>query len=187
MLPTSRRLCFFAKVTRRQRSEERRAMNVSGRNLGLLATVAICALAFASAAGAQAPERGTFSFSDEGVDPAGTTCVFAVSFSQVEYGFFDAFFDQEGNFVKTIVHINYDATISANGRTLVERDTFTRTFYADGTMRDTGSTVHIQGPGGVVMRDAGQIVYSDFNETVSYVRGPHPQLSGESFCQALAP
>jgi hypothetical protein len=38
-----------------------------------------------------------------------------------------------------------------------------------------------------VMRDAGQIVYSDSNETVSYVRGPHPQLSGESFCQALAP
>jgi hypothetical protein len=89
--------------------------------------------------------------------------------------------------VKAMVHINYDATISANGRTLVERDTFTRTFYADGTMRDTGSTVHIQGPGGVVMRDAGQIVYSDSNETVSYVHGPHPQLSGESFCQALAP
>jgi hypothetical protein len=36
--------------------------------------------------------------------------------------------------VKNIVHIDYDATISANGKTLVERDTFTRTFYADDTM-----------------------------------------------------
>jgi hypothetical protein len=89
--------------------------------------------------------------------------------------------------VKNIVHIDYDATISANGKTLVERDTFTRTFYADDTMRDAGLTVHIQGPGGLVMRDAGQIVYSDTDETVAYVRGPHPQLFGASFCDALTP
>ena len=55
-------------------------------------------------------------------------------------------------------------------------------------MRDTGLTVHIHGPGGgLVMRDAGQIVYSDTDETVSYVRGPHPQLFGAGFCAALSP
>jgi hypothetical protein len=96
------------------------------------------------------------------------------------------FSDAEGDFVKAIAHIDLDVTISANGKTLVERDTFTRTFYADDTMRDTGLTVHIQGPGGLVMRDAGQIVYSDAAaETVAYVHGPHPQLFGASFCDAL--
>jgi hypothetical protein len=139
----------------------------------------------AGPAAAVPPERGSFSFSEEGVDPAGTTCAFPVHFSQTEYGSFKVFFDQNGDFDRTVLHINYDATISANGHTLVERDTFTRTFNADGTMRDAGLTTHIQGPGGVVLRDAGLIVYSDTEETVAYVRGPHPQLSGESFCPAL--
>jgi hypothetical protein len=84
-----------------------------------------------------------------------------------------------------MLHINYDATISANGKTIFERDTFTRTIYADDMMRDTGVTVHIQGPGGIVQRDAGQIVYSDLDETVAFVHGPHPQLFGETFCEAL--
>lgn len=140
----------------------------------------------AAPAAAVPPERGTFSFAEEGVDPAGTTCAFPVHFSQVEYGFFTTFLDQDGNFVKTIVHLNYDATISANGITLVERDTWTITFYADGTARDVGLTTHIQGPGGIVIRDAGQIVYNP-DGSVNYVRGPHEQLSGVSFCPALTP
>jgi hypothetical protein len=116
----------------------------------------------AGPAAAVPPERGSFSFSEEGVDPAGTTCAFPVHFSQTEYGSFKVFFDQNGDFDRTVLHINYDAT-----------------------MRDAGLTTHIQGPGGVVLRDAGLIVYSDTEETVAYVRGPHPQLSGESFCPAL--
>jgi hypothetical protein len=148
---------------------------------------AVLSLSLISSAAAIPPERGTFSFPDEGTDPAGTTCEFPVHFSQLEYGSFRAYFDLDGNFVKVMLHINYDATISANGKTIFERDTFTRTIYADDTMRDTGVTVHIQGPGGIVQRDAGQIVYSDLDETVAYVHGPHPQLFGESFCEALTP
>jgi hypothetical protein len=153
----------------------------------ILLTIALilCPLVTAAPAEAVPPDRGSFSFSQVGVDPAGTTCAFPVHFSQTEYGFFLVFFDQNGDFDRAVVHINYDATISANGHTLIERDTFTRTINADGTMRDAGLTVHIQGPGGVVLRDAGLIVYSDTEETVAYVRGPHPQLSGESFCPAL--
>lgn len=90
--------------------------------------------------------------------PAGTACEFPVHLSQVERGDVRAFSDRDGNFFKAIVQIDYDATITANGRTLVERDTFNRTIYADDTMRDAGLTVHIQGPGGIVMRDAGQII-----------------------------
>jgi hypothetical protein len=132
------------------------------------------------------PEMGSFSDSDSGTDPAGTTCAFPVHFSQVESGRYAVFSNQAGDFVRLIVHIRYVATITANGHTLSERDTFTRTIYADDTMRDTGVTVHILGAHGLVMRDAGQIVYSDTNETVSYVHGPHPQLFGASFCADLA-
>ena len=148
---------------------------------------AILAVCLASPAMATPPAPGTLIFSDEGTDPAGTTCAFAVDFSQVERLDFRAFFDPDGNFVKNIVHIDYDATISANGKTSSSGTRSPRTFYADDTMRDAGLTVHIQGPGGIVMRDAGQIVYSDFDETVAYVHGPHPQLVGASFCDDLAP
>jgi hypothetical protein len=139
-----------------------------------------------TAAHAAVPDHGTFDSSESGTDPAGTTCVFPVAYSQREYGSYDVFTDESGNFVRVIIHINYDATIFANGHTLTERDTFTRTIYADGTMRDTGVTEHVQGPSGIVIRDAGQIVYSDTDETVSYVHGPHPFLLGGNFCDALS-
>ena len=149
--------------------------------IGLVA----CFVLLPQAANATTPERGTFRQPDQGTDPAGTTCAFPVHFSQVEYGFYIAFFDASGNFLRVQIHTNYDATIWANGRTLHERDTFTRTVFADGTMRDVGLTTHILGPSGLVIRDAGQIVYSDTQEDVSYVDGPHPQLFGASFCAAL--
>jgi hypothetical protein len=136
-------------------------------------------------AAAAAPERFEIRDVQSGTDPADTTCAFPVDYSQVEYGFVDVFTDQNDAFVKAIAHLSLDVTINANGHTLVERDTFTRTFYADGPMKDVGLTVHIKGPGGVVMLDAGQIVYSDTDETVSYMHGAHPQLLGASFCAEL--
>jgi hypothetical protein len=155
-----------------------------------VASLAAAVLAFAGTvppAAAATPFRGYFDLPETGTDPAGTTCAFPVDYSQDEYGFFEAYVDQAGNVVKVMLHSNYDATISANGHTLVERDTWTRTIYPDGTMSDVGSTVHIQGLGdpALVLRDAGRIVYSDTSETVQYVAGPHPQLFGASFCSAL--
>lgn len=109
-------------------------------------------------AGATAPDRGTFDFTNSFTDtevcaaePWGFDVFVPV---EHEYGFFDGFLDRQGNFVKAIVHINYDATITANGKTITERDTWTGFIYPDGS-RDVGLTVHIQGPGGIVVRDAG--------------------------------
>ena len=156
------------------------------RSLGaLFVGVAAILMYLASAANAMVPERGTFSDSDQGTDPAGTTCAFPVHFTQVESGFYDVFFDARGNFDRVQLHTNYVATIWANGHVLHERDTYTRTIFADGTMRDVGLTVHIMGSSGLVIRDAGQIVYSDTDENISYVHGPHPQLFGASFCGSL--
>jgi hypothetical protein len=137
---------------------------------------------------ASAPARGSFdngyeSFIDTEVCAA-SPWEFDVAATEHEYGFFEVFLDKEGNFLKATVHLNYDAWISANGKTIVERDTWTIFFYPDGS-REVGLTVHIQGPGGMVQRDAGQIVL-DADGNLVYVIGPHDQALGGSFCPALA-
>ena len=109
---------------------------------------------------------------------------FDVEATEHEYGFYDIWVNANGAFVRAIVHLNYDAWISANGKTIVERDTWTLFVGQNGTY-DVGLTVHIQGPGGIVVRDAGQIA-RDADGNLLYVRGPHEQLFDVSFCPALA-
>jgi hypothetical protein len=112
---------------------------------------------------------------------------FDVNVADHFYGWDEVFFNQDGSFVKDLGHVNYDATLSANGKTIVERDTWEASFYPDGTVSFMGSTVHIQGPGGIVLRDAGLVVFNA-DGSVNYVRGPHEQLvDNVSFCPALAP
>ena len=163
-------------------------MRASRRLIAVGAVALVAALAAAMPAGATQPSRGTFDSTDSFTDTevcAAAPWGFDVFVLEHEYGFFDVFFDKQGNVVKVIVHNNYDATITANGKTIHERDTSTTFFYPDGS-REAGLTVHIQGPGGIVQLDAGQIV-RDADGNVLYTHGPHPQLSGETFCPALAP
>jgi hypothetical protein len=160
--------------------------------LVLLAALALALSGIAAAsAGAATPFRGTFDSTDTFVDTevcAAAPWGFDVHATQHEYGFYDVFFDGAGTFLKLVVHNNYDATISANGKTIVERDTWEITIYPDHTVRFTGSSVHIQGPGGIVVRDAGQVVLNPVDGSVSYAHGPHEQLiDNVSFCPALAP
>ena len=151
--------------------------------------VAATALLLVGTASAGKPFKDSF---DNGVEVfvdadvcAAAPWGFDVDVVQHEYGFFDVFFDQEGNTTKAIAHFNYEATISANGNTIVERDTWQATFFPDGTSRASGSTVHIQGPGGIVVRDAGQVVFNA-DGSVNFAHGPHEQLiDNVSFCPAL--
>jgi hypothetical protein len=160
------------------------------RKLMAMLGAAILATAVAPIVSAAGPTfRGTYdngyeSFVDTDVCAA-APWQFDVQATQHEYGTFLVWEDADGNFLRAIVHNNYDAWISANGKTIVERDTWTDFFGPDGS-RSVGLTVHIQGPGGIVVRDAGQIV-RDADGNVAYLRGPHEQFSGESFCPALAP
>jgi hypothetical protein len=161
-------------------------MAASSRLVAIGVAALVAALAMAAPAGATQPFRGTFDFTDSFTD---TEVCAAEGFDvfvpvEHEYGFFTGFFDRQGNPSRAIVHSNYDATITANGKTIHERDTWTTFFYPDGS-REAGLTVHIQGPGGIVQLDAGQIV-RDANDNVLYTHGPHPQLNGETFCPALA-
>ncbi len=158
------------------------------RKLALVSVVALAAaLAAAVPASASTPERGHYDDLTTFVDPdvcAPAPWGFDVSVIQHEYGFYEVFLNADGSFAKAIVHRNYDAWISANGNTIVERDTWTDTYYPGGAT-SAGLTVHILGPGGIVVRDAGRIVFDQDGNVVS-VQGPHEQLSGVSFCPALA-
>jgi hypothetical protein len=158
------------------------------RAAAVVAAVSVVGLWLASQAVAAKPDHGTFDFTDAFVDTE--TCApapwgFDIFATQHEYGFFNVFFDGDGNFVKLIAHRNIDFVITANGKTLIERDKITTIVTPEGS-RDIGLFAHIQGPHGVVLRDAGQLAF-DAEDNFLYARGPHPQFFGATFCAALAP
>jgi hypothetical protein len=164
------------------------AMNVKVWAARCLALGAALGLGMAMpAASATAPGGGTFdttdSFTDTEVCADFGFDVFVPG--EHEYGFFKVFTNRDGDVVKVQVHTNYDATITANGKTIYERDTWTDFFYPDGS-RMAGNSVHIQGVGGMVQHDAGQVVF-DGDGNVVAIHGPHPQFEGETFCPALLP
>jgi hypothetical protein len=159
------------------------------RKILILTLTLLAMLLPAASVSAAVPDMGTFdngynSFVDTevcGSDPWG----FDVTATEHEYGSFQVFFDRSGDVTRVLVHLNYDAWISANGKTIVERDTWTF-IGTPGSARDVGLTVQIKGVDGMVQLDAGQLVY-DEDGNIEYVRGPHPQALGEVFCPALAP
>jgi hypothetical protein len=138
---------------------------------------------------ADQPERFEYEFFDEFVDTevcAAEPWQFDVHATEHGYGSVEIFFDADGNFVRGIDHLNLDFTISANGITLTERDQINTFFDADG-FAERGLWTHIQSPhGGIVLLDAGQLV---FDPDGNLVRAPgrHPQFFGASFCDALVP
>jgi hypothetical protein len=141
-----------------------------------------------AAATASPPDHGTFSSHEVFVDsevcaPEG----FSVHVVEDEVSTFRVFFDRTGAVAFVEVHVDYRAVISANGHTIVERDKWMDTFYADGTARTVGDTVHIQGAGPrLVQHDAGEIVFGSDGSVVA-IHGPHPQFEGQTFCFALLP
>lgn len=159
-----------------------------GRTTAILAAASVLTLPVASTAIAAPPAHVAFDFTDAFVDDdvcAAPPWEFDVFATQHEYGFFNVFFDGDDNFVKVIAHRNIDFVISANGKTLIERDNLT-TIITPEESRDIGLFAHIQGPQGIVLRDAGQLAFDPKDNLIS-ARGPHPQFFGETFCPALAP
>jgi hypothetical protein len=150
-----------------------------------IATLGVATVVVGPATGsASTPVRGTFS--SHQVFGDSDFCGFFVSVIEDEIGDYQVFFDPTGAVAFIQVHIDYRAVISGNGQTIVERDQWMDTFYADGTARTVGNTAHIAGPAGLVQHDAGQIVFSA-DGSVAGIRGPHPQFEGQTWCFALQP
>jgi hypothetical protein len=159
------------------------------RTLMTAATVAFVMFARPGVASAKAPERFTF---DQGYIHSVDTeaCAdygFNLNVVEHEYGKFSLTFDGDGNLLIGRAQIRYDAWITANGKTLVERDVWNNTLLPDGSVVQRGLTVHIAGPdNGLVQRDAGHLVI-DPGDNILVMNGPHPQMNGVSFCPALTP
>jgi len=160
------------------------------RRVLVIGAVLLATLLFTETASAVEPVRVPFDVGGVFVDSevcAAAPWGFDVSVVDHFYGWDELFFNQDGSLAKVVAHVDYDATMSANGKTIVERDTWQVLFYPDGTLIFVGLYAHIQGPGGIVLRDAGLVVFNP-DGSINYVRGPHEQLvDSVSFCPALAP
>ena len=140
-----------------------------------------------NAARADAPQRGSFDNGYErSTDPnycAAQGIVLHVR--QHEYGTYSFKVADDGTFLGGRAQFHYDARIRANGITLRERDVWNNALRPDGSVVTRGVSVHIQGPGGIVQRDAGRVVFDPDGNPVT-IDGPHPQLERQTFCAALA-
>lgn len=69
---------------------------------------------------------------------------------------------------------------------LRESDHHVGFLYADGSDKEGGLPIHIQG-GGVVIRDAGYILFNP-DGSLAFTHGPHPFLEGHTaaYCAALS-
>src|SRR4051794_33916364 len=119
------------------------------RRLAATAGLTLAAVAAGSgAAQASPPDRGSFSITESFVDtevcaPEG----FAVDVTQTDSATFTIFRNADGSVARVLYRWDYTAAISANGHAITERDRFQTFYYPDGTSRNAGLTVHIQGPG----------------------------------------
>ena len=98
-----------------------------------------------------------------------------------------AFFDAQGNLVQIDQEQNITGTESANGITLPTSSHFVEFInVATTASKQVGLTIKIQN-GGVVIRDAGILVFNPDN-TVSFIAGPHPSFEGDTaaLCAALS-
>jgi hypothetical protein len=116
-----------------------------------------------------------------------TSCSFpiALSFQTTVVG--RVYFDNSGNFLGLTFHQDAIGTDSANGITLKESDHLTDMFNADGSAKEVGLPIHIQGANGLVIRDAGYLLINP-DGSVAVIHGPHPQLEGNTapLCDALS-
>jgi hypothetical protein len=151
-----------------------------------VATAALIAGVTAAPAAATPPSHGVFEESNTFVDAE--YCAdwgFAFDVVHHESGDFAIYTDTSGNFIKAIVHVDVSYTLTANGRSLIERDRLTEIYTPDGH-REIGLWAHIQGDhAGLVLRDAGQLAF-DSDGNLVRAPGQHPQYFGETFCAELA-
>lgn len=136
------------------------------------------------AAQAAAPDHEAFHFSGTFVDDE--VCAaqgFAVTVTETDRDDVYRYFNADGSFKQTIVHLRHDYLISANGHTINLTGQWQVIYYPDGS-RSVGLSDHVAGVDGYVV--AGQIVFNE-DGSVAAIHGSHLQVEGQSFCTLLLP
>lgn len=170
------------------------------RRIGTLMTLlsaSLLALAIAAPASLAVPPEVVFdvTFEDEFTIPAGEICDFDVIISSSGRAIHRHYFDQNGNVVKhqTWVQGTDTATNPESGKSLHGRFAFSDFVRQHddefGPFAVNGLAFHFNAPGaGIVLLDAGRVVFDfDTGDPIS-ISGPHQVLEGdfEKFCGALA-
>jgi hypothetical protein len=132
----------------------------------------------AAPAAARTVEHVPFSFPIE--ETVGDLCNFPVQLHGESSGHVEAFRSDTGGFVKVILHFHNDFTLSANGKSLTERDRFNEfdvNFNGGGAPTQvitSGLFVHIRLPSGGVVIAAGRVVVDVVTDTVLFEAGNQP-------------
>ena len=173
----------------RKRRTHRRMLSVPARLLtrgAVVATLGLMAVLTGSvAARAVAPDHEAFHFSGTFVDDE--VCAaegFAVTVTETNRDDVYRYFNADGSFKQTIVHLRHDYIISANGHTIYQSDKWQVYFYPDGSSRIVGLEGHIAGADGYVL--AGQVVFNP-DGSVASIHGSRLHFGEQSFCSRLMP
>ena len=139
------------------------------------------------------PETNSFQFVDEFTDEE--ACDFPVEVRFVGGGTERLFFDRAGNLDKVIVKLSDDGTATnpVNVKTVKGHDAWTIIIeFENGepvTETNAGLLFHFNAPGhGIVLIDAGRVVFDLQTFEVVVVNGPHQALEGDfaALCAALS-
>jgi hypothetical protein len=140
----------------------------------LLVVLAVGVVALPAVAAASPPE--TFTESDTVVDEfltelCGAEIIISYTFTE------RTVFFEEGSDVPHQHLSTFRATITGPGGSLIEREAW-REYDTDESATYTGLPFRLLSPdGGVVIRDAGYVVFTE--EGIAVVHGPHPSLFEE--------
>jgi hypothetical protein len=162
----------------------RRTRSVMTRGAVMVTLGLMAVLAGPVAAQAAAPDHEDFDFTGTFVDDE--VCAaegFAVTVTETDRDDVYRYFNADGSFKQTIVHLRHDYIISANGHTIHQSGQWQVYYTPDGS-RSVGLSDHIAGADGFV--DAGQIVFNA-DGSVSSIHGSHLHLGEPFFCSALMP
>jgi hypothetical protein len=154
--------------------------------------VLLAMMAVAVPAAAVPPTRESFEFIDEFVDEE--SCGFPLEVTFVGGGTETTFYNDDGTVKKVIVSLSDEATVTnpETGTSLSDHEAWTEVIdFEDGepTTRSVfGLVFHLNAPGaGIVLIDAGRVVFDEATGELIVVNGPHQGLEGDfsAFCAAL--
>jgi len=159
------------------------ALSRRRRQLALVAIGVLSLLGLAGPVSAAEPERTDFAYVNLFTDP--DVCAadgLVLDVVERVSGFVLVWNAADGSFVRATVVVEIEFDIAAdNGVTLYERDRIVRDVDQDG-YREIGLWEHVVGPNGMVVLDAGQLVF-DWDGNVLFEPGRHDFFHNlSSFC-----
>jgi hypothetical protein len=165
---------------------------MSIRRISFLTLVLLALMAVAVPAAAVSPTTETFEYVDEFVDEE--SCDFPVEVSFVGGGTERTFYNEDGTVKKVIVSLSDEGTFTnpETGASVSGDNAWTVVIdFEDGeptTESYFGLVFHFNVPGGgIVLIDAGRVVFDVATGEVIVVSGPHQALEGDfsALCAAL--